>query len=206
MPNVDPKTLLNQALQFNKEHALQIEKWQRRSTAKPSRLSPSEDDEPQAPKPLSEAMFELNEAAQRLDEAKSRNRLIKCWESEGWAPAGKSTCNRLWKQCDSCRKAGKGSPPKAWKVTTGRPQLATSAEFLEACNEMEKGGHMSLSKADAHKVLLELSKKHSEEKSERRPDKQHEPSGASVDRCFALCSDRCSKKLLHGKMQMKSMT
>ncbi len=48
-PSFDPESLLNQTLGLNKEHALWVEKWQKRSATKPSRLSPLEDDEPETP-------------------------------------------------------------------------------------------------------------------------------------------------------------
>jgi hypothetical protein len=68
-PHFDPESLLNQILDFNKEHILWVEKRQKRTTAKPSRFSPSEHDEPVIPEPLNEAMFEFSEAMQHLDEA-----------------------------------------------------------------------------------------------------------------------------------------
>ncbi len=121
-------------------------------------------------------------------------------------PAGKSTCSRLWKQLDDFRKVGEGSLPKAWKAATGQPQLAETVELLDACEEKEKDGHTSLSKADICTALFELSKKRSEEKSKWKPDQEREPSRPSADRHFTLCCDRHSKKLLHGKAQKKSMT
>jgi len=205
-PTFDPDIVMNKILDFNKEHILQQKKRQKHSTAKPTRYSPSEDDELELPFPLNEEMFEFEEAMQHLDNAKSRNILIKYWDSAGLIPVSKSTCARLWKQRDDFRKTRSGSAPKAWKVITGRPQLATTSEFLEACAAKEKDGHMALSKTDICKVLTELSEKHSAEKNEWKSEAGHQPDRRSVDRYFALYGDRQRKNLLHGKVQKKSMT
>lgn len=204
-PTFDPEAVLQKIIDFNKEHVNQLKKREKRSTSKPSRYSPSED-EPEIPVPNNEHMFEFSEAMQHLDGAKSRNTYIKFWVSVGWIPVKQSTCARLWKLHNDYKRTGKGKPPKGWKVISGRPQLASTADFVEACEAIEKDAHMSLSKEDISQVLFDLSKKKSEASNEWKSDRQHTPSRQSVDRYFALCCDRRSKKLRHGKVQKKTMT
>ncbi len=73
-------------------------------------------------------MFEFEEAMAHLDKAKSQNKLIEHWISLKFIPVSKKT--------------GSGKPPKAWKVVRGRPQLATTPEFIHACQKIEKDDHM----------------------------------------------------------------
>jgi hypothetical protein len=91
-------------------------------------------------------------------------------------------------------------------VVRGRPQLATTTEFIQACQEMEKDDHMALSKLDICNVLVDLSKRKAEASNEWKLEQQHQPDCHSVDRYFALYCDRCAKKLHHGKVQKKTMT
>jgi hypothetical protein len=91
-------------------------------------------------------------------------------------------------------------------VVRGRPQLATTTEFIQACQEMENDDHMALSKFDIHNVLVNLSKRKAEASNKWKLEQQHQPDRHSVDRYFALYCDRCAKKLHHGKVQKKTMT
>ncbi len=68
----------------------------------------------------------------------------------------------------------------------GRPQLATTPEFIQACQEMEKDDNMALSKSDICNVLVDLSKRKAEASNEWKLEQQHQPDRHSVDRYFAL--------------------
>jgi hypothetical protein len=87
-------------------------------------------------------MFEFEEAMAHLDKAKSQNKLIEHWISLKFIPVSKSQCTKRWKKRDIFKKTGSGKPPKAWKVVRGRPQLATTPEFIHACQKIEKDDHM----------------------------------------------------------------
>ena len=205
-PRFDPESILNKILEFNKEHVSKVKKRERRSKSKTNWYSSSEEDYELEPFPMNEVMFEFEEAMEHLDKAKSRDTLIKHWISLGFIPVSKSQCAKLWKKRDVFKKTGSGKPPKAWKVMKGRPQLATTPEFIQACQEMEKDGHMALSKSDVHSVLVDISKKRSTDKKEWKSDTAHQPDRHSVDRYFALHCDRRAKKLCHGKVLKKTMT
>jgi hypothetical protein len=97
MPRFDPKSMLNQIIEFNKENISKVKKRERQSTSKPNRYSASEEDDELEPFPMNENMFEFKEAMAHLDKAKSRNKLIEHWISLKFIPVSKSRCSKLWK-------------------------------------------------------------------------------------------------------------
>jgi len=143
----------------------------RSKSSKRDRYSPSENVEP-LPSPKNGEMFECLEAMKHL-EGRCRDGLVKYWIQMGWIPVSRSHCGKLWQQYVKY-KNGEGDLP-TWKVITGRPQLATTEEFMDACKAKERDRHMVLTKDDIRLVLVELSEKRARENNKWKSEDDHEP-------------------------------
>ena len=115
-----------------------------RLTTPPSRFSPSDDNDEVGPFPKNGEMFECVEAMEHLKTAKYRHPLMKSWVENEFIPVSASHCALLWRKYVKFELDG-GEPP-CWKTIIGQKQLANTEEFLAACKNKEKDGHMILEK------------------------------------------------------------
>ena len=127
-----------------------------RLTTPPSRFSPSDDNDEVGPFPKNGEMFECVEAMEHLKTAKYRHPLMKSWVENEFIPVSASHCALLWRKYVQFELDG-GEPP-CWKTIIGQKQLASTEEFMAACKNKEKDGHMILEKKDIAEVNRDQSK------------------------------------------------